>query len=149
MCCMASSRATGVRVTPTWPNPLLCQAMTTAVIKNPILRMWAPILAQAWGHCMSQAFGYSVFAQTQGYSSWGWGVVSFFFLSPALYINYLCTRSNDITLSFPTSAQKRSFESFYASLNLSLESLQTHLDSAASSPALAPWHHPPTITVIL
>jgi len=65
----------------------------------------------------------------------------FFFLSPALYINYLCTRSNNITLSFPTSAQKRSWKSFYASLNLSPESLQTHLDSAASSPALAPLHH--------
>jgi hypothetical protein len=58
-----------------------------------------------------------------------------------LYINYLCTRSNDVTLSFPTSARKRSWKSFYASLNLSPESLEAHLDSADSSPVLAPSRH--------
>ena len=64
--------------------------------------------------------------------------MSFFFPFTALYINYLCTRTNDIAPSFPTSARKRSWKSFYASLNLSPESLEVHLDSAASSPVLAP-----------
>jgi len=59
--------------------------------------------------------------------------VSFFSFSPALYINYLCTRSNDITLSFPTSARKRSWKLFNASLDLSPESLETHLGTFVPS----------------
>lgn len=49
--------------------------------------------------------------------------------------------SNDIALSFPTADRKRSWKSFYASLNLSPESLEAHLDSAASSPVLTPLRH--------
>ena len=122
---------------PTRPDPLLRQTMTTAAIKKPILRMQIPHSGAGVRILRIPTVRVLRFCPDVRLLQLRMSR-EFFSLLLALYINYLCTRSDDVTPSFPTSDRKRSWKSFYASLHLSPESLEAHLDSAASSPVLAP-----------